>query len=68
MRADITLEKGETILFIGTLRTEDTSWEETSVKPNIGRIGQFLKNNNRGERMKLASSGAIRLTMEEAKE
>eukprot|EP00972_Heterocapsa_arctica_P091271 13467351-Heterocapsa_arctica.AAC.1 len=67
MRAQTPLEKGQTILHIGRMKTEDTSWTECAVKHKIIIIGHFLKN-NRKERMKLARWGAIRLTMEEAKE
>eukprot|EP00972_Heterocapsa_arctica_P001663 238348-Heterocapsa_arctica.AAC.1 len=67
MRAQTPLEKGQTILHIGSMKTEDTSWTERTVKHNIILIGNFL-NNNIKERMTLAKWGAIRLTMEEAKE
>eukprot|EP00972_Heterocapsa_arctica_P113762 16438956-Heterocapsa_arctica.AAC.1 len=67
MWAHIPLDKEETNHFIGRLRTECTSWKETTVQHNIIISVHFLKNNRR-EKMKLARLGAIILTMEEAKE
>eukprot|EP00972_Heterocapsa_arctica_P004197 622522-Heterocapsa_arctica.AAC.1 len=32
MRAHIPLEKGETILYVGRMKTEDTSWKARTVK------------------------------------
>eukprot|EP00972_Heterocapsa_arctica_P045493 6715693-Heterocapsa_arctica.AAC.1 len=35
MKTDIPLQKGETINFLGRIKTEDVSWKDTSVKQNI---------------------------------
>eukprot|EP00972_Heterocapsa_arctica_P073005 10782870-Heterocapsa_arctica.AAC.1 len=67
MEVQVPYEKGATILCIGRVKAEDASWAGSTVRQQIGRIRHSLKS-DRQEIMKLLKLGAIRLTMEEAKE
>eukprot|EP00972_Heterocapsa_arctica_P026699 3929933-Heterocapsa_arctica.AAC.1 len=62
----VPLEKGPTIRYIGRLKAESI-WADLDVEQRVGQIGKFLMN-NRPERIALLRLGAIRLTVEEAKE